>query len=93
MAALIGKEEVAESEGSNDKSSFSVLVWLLSHFKAKMHIICPLKKSSQTIGKLEKFSNKCFLGIPTVWVFTGQCTWVNFRSAMTVFHCYDPKPG
>jgi len=22
-----------------------------------------------------------------------RCTWVNFRSAMTVFQRYDPKPG
>jgi len=54
MAALIGKEEVAESEGSYDKSSLSVLARLLSHFEAKMHKMCPFKKSSQAIGKLEK---------------------------------------
>jgi len=69
MAASIGKEEVAESEGSNDKSSLLVLAWLLSHFETKMHRMCPFKKSSRAIGKFEKFSNRCFLAIFTV--FTG----------------------
>jgi hypothetical protein len=71
MAALIGKEKVAGSEGSNDKSSLSVLVQLLSHFKAKMHRMCPFKKSSRATGKFVKFSNKCFIAIPTALVFTG----------------------